>query len=803
MLGRTLRSAISACLVSIPGLAFAQGLLVDRRPDIPIAGSFEVREVTVDGKIKDQVAEIQVSQVFHNPGSDTIQSEYLFPVPDEGAIQNFVLLVDGKELPGELMDKEKARRIFEEIVRRKKDPALLEYMGTGLIKTSVFPIPPGADRKVTMRFTKLLDRDRDIVEFSYPFATQKFTSKPISRLELNLRIDSKTPIKSVYSPSHEVEKKLDGDHEAKVSLTQRDVIPTRDFRLFYTLGEGAVGASVLSYRPSADDDGYFLLLASPELPKGDAKDKRPKTVVFVLDRSGSMSGKKIEQARDALKFVMNNLNEGDTFNIVVYDDRVETYRPELQRYDRDAREEALRYVENIRPGGSTNIEGALTSALEMIPDDSDRPGYVLFLTDGLPTAGETNELKIAQRAKEANEHDARVFSFGVGNDVNARLLDRLSEAHGGATEYVTPDQDIEAEVARFYSKLTSPVLTGLAIDIDGTDVNRTYPRDLPDLFEGGQLVWVGRYSDAGEAKVHLRGKVAGESKSFDYDIDLAKTGKGSSYAFVETLWALRRVGYIIDQIDLNGPSTELTDELVALSTKHGILTPYTSFLADETTELHARVENRRLATDSLSQLSAVQGATGVGQRENKAFYMRNDQAQAGVLSESLARAPSSAPAGADGVAAKQRAQGLSRGARGSMMGSTGGLGGQKPGSGARAYGSLGPRSAGASVDRFTSMFGSRAGAPVIGKDLEGEDVLIANVRQIGGKTFYFRNDRWVDSDVKPDDEARAKVVVQFSDDYFALTRKQSAEQNQYLSFAEPVTVKIGSDIYKVDLAPAK
>lgn len=450
---------MSALLFLGTEVARSQGLLVDRRPHVPIAGSFEVREVTLDGRIRDQVAEVQISQLFHNPSSQTIESEFLFPVPDDGAIQNFVLLVDGKELPGELMDKEKARRTFEEIVRRKRDPALLEYMGIGLIKTSVFPIPPGADRKVTMRYTKLLKRDRDVVEFAYPFATQKFTAKPIQKLELSLQIESKIPIKSIYSPSHEIDKKLQDDHGASVKLTQHEIIPTRDFRLLYTLGEGAIGASVLSYRPSADEDGYFLLLASPAFAREQREDHREKTVVFVLDRSGSMAGKKIDQARDALAFVLRNLNDGDTFNLVVYDDRVESFKPELQRYNQETRDEALRYVANIRPGGSTNIDGALTTALRMIPDDDARPAYVLFLTDGLPTAGETAEMKIARNASNANKHEARIFSFGVGFDVNARLLDRLSASHGGSTEYVTPDQDIEASVARFYSRLTSPVLT--------------------------------------------------------------------------------------------------------------------------------------------------------------------------------------------------------------------------------------------------------------------------------------------------------------------------------------------------------
>ena len=271
-----------------------------------------------------------------------------------------------RELPGRLLNKDEARRIYEEIVRTKRDPALLEYMGKGLFRTSVFPIPPGADRKVTMRYTQLCKRDRDVIEFSYPLGTQKFTAKPIERLGIHATIESKDAIKSVYCPSDDARIDRTGDHEARLSLERRDVVPTSDFRVVYTLHDGALGASVISYRESAGDDGYFLLLASPQVKAPDTK-PQPKTVIFVLDRSGSMAGKKIEQARRALKSVLNNLREDDLFNIVVYDDRVETFKPELERYGSRTREEAERYVENIREGGSTNIDSALKSALAHDP----------------------------------------------------------------------------------------------------------------------------------------------------------------------------------------------------------------------------------------------------------------------------------------------------------------------------------------------------------------------------------------------------------------------------------------------------
>jgi Ca-activated chloride channel family protein len=795
---------LTTALLMGPLLATArsQGIIIDRRPTVPVARSYEIREVRVDGRVRDQVAEVQVSQTFHNPGSFQLEAEFLFPLPEEGAVQNFVLLVDGRELPGRLMPKDEARRIYEEIVRTKRDPALLEYMGRGLFRTSVFPIPPGADRKVTMRYTQLCKRDRDVVEFAYPLSTQKFTAKPIQRLVVELSIRSKEAIKSIYCPSDDASIRRFGDHEVEVRLERLGVVPENDFRLVTTLAEGAFSASLLSYRPSESEDGYFLVLASPEVKPADTR-PLPKTVIFVLDRSGSMAGKKIEQARRALKSVLNNLRDEDLFNIVVYDDRVESFRPELQRYDPRSRDQAERFVDNIREGGSTNIDAALKTALGMIQDSS-RPSYILFLTDGLPTAGEVNEQRIAEGCRRSNDRRARLFCFGVGYDVNARLLDRLSGGNSGTSEYVKPDEDIEAHVGRFYSKMTSPVLSDIRLELAGIDTNRTYPRESPDLFEGGQIVLAGRYRQSGRTTIQITGKVGGERRRFEFPAELAGSYRGAAHDFVERLWAVRRVGDLIDQVDMHGQNKELVDELVALSLKYGLLTPYTSFLADERVPLFAREEHQRRARLSLEALNQVSGEAGVAQRGIKQQYMQAARAPAasgtamygGLQPSDGSASYRFAPSGVGAAPAQAAAPGLPPGEgqhgqgrdalagrmRGMMDATRSGGGAQaKMARGAYAASAM-PRQALAEMER------------------EGQDAQV-KVRQIGSKTFYFKNGRWVDSSVTAEEDAKAVVVVQFSDDYFRLAREQKSEHNQYFSQAEPVTVKLEGKVYRVD--PAK
>lgn len=655
---------LTSAVVSAP-VASAQGVLIITNHPAPLprpihhihsvpiptpVSSYKIKELGIQARITDQVARVQVSQSFVNTGSRQMEVQFLFPLPYDGAIDKLTLLVDGKEFPGKLMAAKEARSVYEAIVRSNKDPALLEWMGMGLFQTSVFPVPPGAERKVVLNYNQLLRKDRGLTDFLFPLSTAKYTSHAVEKVEFQIAIESAIDIKNVYSPTHTVDIKRSDAKHAVVTYTRTNEVPTGDFRLMFDVDKGQVGASVISYKPKDGEDGYFLLLASPQVKAVDAE--RPKkTVMFVVDRSGSMSGKKIEQAKSALKFVLNNLREGDMFNIVAYDGNVESFRPELERYNDETRKAALGYVEGLYPGGGTNIHGALTAALAQLKDNS-RPNYVLFLTDGLPTIGVTNEGQIASGAKEANKIRARILSFGVGYDVNSRLLDRISRDGFGLSEYVRPDEDIEAHVSTVYGNISAPVLTDVAVNFeldglkpeDGPPVNRIYPQGNFDLFEGQQLVVVGRYRKPGAAKIVIKGHVSGAEQKFDFPANLIEKSGDESYAFVEKLWAMRRIGEIIDQLDLSGQNNELVKELVELSTKHGILTPYTSFLADETMRPLANADNLRLTRENLSVLSESSGVSGVAQRFEKGKF-QNAQ-NAGSAAKAL---PATAPSAAGGL----------------------------------------------------------------------------------------------------------------------------------------------------------
>ena len=755
-------------------------------PTTPLpSSSYKIKELSVQARIADQVARVQVSQSFVNTGSAPIEVQFLFPLPYDGAIDKLTLLVDGKEFPGKLMPAKEARSVYEAIVRSNKDPALLEWMGMGLFQTNVFPVPPGAERKVTLHYNQLLRKDRGLTDFLFPLSTAKYTSHAVEKIDIQIAIESAIDIKNVYSPTHTVDIKRPDAKHAVVTYARVNEVPTTDFRLLFDVDKGQVGASVVSYRPSASEDGFFLLLASPQVKPVDVE--RPKkTVIFVVDRSGSMSGKKFEQARAALKFVLNNLREGDLFNIVVYDGNVESFRPELEKYNDETRKAAIGFVEGIYPGGGTNIHGSLTAALGQLKDNS-HPNYILFLTDGLPTIGVTNEGLICQAAKEANKVHARILSFGVGYDVNSRLLDRISRDGNGLSEYVRPDEDIEAHVSAVYNNISSPVLTNVAMNFEmdgikieeGAPVNRVYPKANFDLFEGQQLVVVGRYKKPGAAKVVINGRVGDQEQKFDFPANLVEKSGDESYAFVEKLWAFRRIGEIIDQIDLVGKNDELVKELVELSTKHGILTPYTSFLADETMRpLLSNTEGLRQANDSLLKLNQSSGMSGVAQRAAKGRFQYTENATGPVAD--------------------------------ALPGQSGIGGGGQPNSG-RTGGGLGGMMGGSKRLSALSAPSPQPAAANSLHDIETDsNVPIDNVRQYGNQAVYARSQPGKKEQilVTPEtaeldlekDKAKIEMVDRYSDAYFALVKANSATENQILSQqrdGEQLLIKLRNKNYLV------
>jgi Ca-activated chloride channel family protein len=617
------------CFCLMPGLA--QVVIIDdgwaRRPvppfplprPIPIRSDCRIRAVEVHADIQDQATKVRMSQVFQNPSPVPMEAQVLFPLPEGAAVSALTLMVDGHEMAGRILPKEEARRTYEDIVRRRRDPALLEYVGRDLFQTSVFPVPPGKESTVQINYSQLLKKEGGLVDFLLPIGMAKHSAKPVENVSVTVNIAAPAPLRTVYSPTHQAEINRTNATHAVAKLTLHNVSNPDDFRLLYSSDASPVGLNVISYKPDEKDDGYFALLAAPGVESNQAP-KLAKTTMFLCDRSGSMAGKKMEQVKSALQFLLRQLGVGDTFNIVAYDSEVESFRPELQRADAQTIQAALSWVDGLSAGGGTNIDGALRTGLEMLHDSS-RPNYVFFLTDGEPTVGERSEVKIAANAVQENRVHARMFVFGVGFDVNGRLLDRLARELRGQSVFVRPNEDIEAPVSALFAKVGSPAMTNVMVDIqlDGGATSRVYPRQMPDLFRGDELVLVGRYRNGGAANIRVAGVAGGRQQEYKYQARFAEATHDDTNGFIAKLWALRRIGEIIDDLDLHGRNQELVDELVALSQRHGILTPYTSFLTDDNVNLTEMRRNAATAARSAAdQLTLVTGTAGFVQREQKA-----------------------------------------------------------------------------------------------------------------------------------------------------------------------------------------
>jgi Ca-activated chloride channel family protein len=560
----------------ISGNLFADGFIVPKPRQGENIPPLTVKYHRVSVDIVNQVAKTSIDQVFINNYSRDIEGIFIFPLPEGGSISEFAMYIGEERVEGEILDKDQARRIYEDIVRRLRDPALLEYIGRNMFRARVYPIPAGGEKRIQLSYSEILKSEANLVHYVYPLNTEQFSLHPIQQVSVSAKVVSKVPISGIYSPSHKISVRREGEKEARVSFEASNVKPDTDFSLFYSLTEDEIGLSFMNWE--GPDDKYFMLLASP--PYVSRKQKIiNKNLIFVLDSSGSMSGKKIIQAKEAVQFIINHLEQGDMFSLVDFDDGVDEFSSRLVSADSENREKALRFVDQIEDSGGTNINDALLRALKMVEQEG-QPSYILFLTDGLPTAGITKTSDVLRNVSQANSSNTRIFVFGVGNDVNTELLDRLSLDNRGTSVYLSENEDLEVGISSFYEKISSPLLSDIQIDFGGDIRTRdTYPRILPDLFKGSQLILIGKYSGDGPVTVTLTGKV--DKKERTFKLENQKLEGSDSYDFLPRLWATRRVGYLLEEIRLHGEKEELVQEVKKLGLKFGIVTPYTSYLVTE------------------------------------------------------------------------------------------------------------------------------------------------------------------------------------------------------------------------------
>ncbi|MGC8785417.1 MAG: VIT domain-containing protein [Armatimonadota bacterium] len=694
---------VGVLLVCLASLATAQGVLIT--PDDGRIQPFQVKQHLVNVSIRDGVAETTIDQTFVNTTDVPQEGEYWFPVPEGAAVTRFTLTVGDRAVEARLLPKEEARRIYESIVRRRRDPALLEFAERNLLRARVFPIPPNGERRIQLRYTETLRREGDVSRYLLPLRATRAVSKPLGYLRVRVELATGAPLTNVYCASHpEAVVKREGAHRASIEWSAESILPERDLQIYYSTSSEKYDLRVLTYR--AGGDGYFVMLLAPN---GRQKPpKLPKQIVFVFDRTGSMAGEKIKQAKEALAYCVRNLQPEDRFNVILFNEQPHKLFDGLVAVTRENVEKAVREVQALTAQGGTNIADALKEALRLFPkEETNALQAVVFLTDGLPTVGETDPNRILNAVNEANPgRRIRIFSFGVGYDVNVHLLDRLCQQNRGISSYVRPEENIEARVSAFYNAINVPILADLKLLCEGVEAYDVYPRDIPDLFAGDQIVVTGRYKGSGRGAVVLEAMSRQQQERIRHVVDFPE--RAESMDFIPRLWAVRKIGYLIDEVRLHH-NQEVIDEIVRLAKEYGVVTEFTSFLIDEDM-IMAQADDRRMrlrAQDTLGMFGAMSGAAAVD-RSTRAQTLQR-QGFAGALA---------APPAAQPGRARQSGE------------------------------SLGLTDMGSEVAERAQQV----------------------VRNIGRRTFYQQGAQWVDSRYRSGQQVIA--VQAFSEAHFALLRRR-------------------------------
>ena len=597
----TLPYAATICALSVLCVsqhAAAQGMLIPHDESIP---PLALKQHSVEFEITDNGAVTHVTQIFENHTHRDLEAVYYFAVPEGSVTTDFALWMNGERIAGEVLERDQARQTYEAIVRRMRDPGLLEYIDGELFQASIFPVPANGQQTVEIEFANVLEREGDLLHYRYPL--HESASSEIPSFVVSGTVRSTSAIASLYSPYHEVEDRIARDgHSATISMEESYAAVDQDFELFIGQTGDDVGFSLLSYEADDGGDGYFMLTIAPS-PELQDLEVLPKQVTLVVDTSGSMAGEKMDQAQEMLRYVVNNLEPDDSFQIIGFSSDVRPLFDEPMRASRENKRDALDFIDTLRARGNTNVSGALARALDD-PSSSDRPHSIIFVTDGLPTVGDTNVSSIIEQARVGvSDGDRRIFSFGVGYDVNTRLLDGVARRGRGEAGYVRPDEDMSDIVGEFADSIGAPLLTQLEIDFGGVRVDQMYPNPLPDLYRDRDVTVFGRFRADHTGSVVIRGQAAGRrwvqeyGASFDAQLD-------SNTEFVANLWARRRIDELLTEIEEHGESRRKVDEVVELGTEWGIVTPYTSYLAIDPSEAVANQQPVRRRNSDLDDPSA-------------------------------------------------------------------------------------------------------------------------------------------------------------------------------------------------------
>ncbi|MBD2178035.1 after-VIT domain-containing protein [Pseudanabaena sp. FACHB-1998] len=559
---------------------------------------FTLTNTDVKGKISGNISRVEVTQTFQNPYDKPLEAIYVFPLPDQAAVDDMEIKIGDRVIKGNIKKREEAKEIYERARQEGRTAGLLEQERDNIFTQSLANIKPREQIKVTIRYTESLKFEKGDYEFVFPMvvgpryiAGQAIDSKgntnqvpdasritpPVLRPEMrsgndisvSLQIDAGVPIRNLYSTSHRLDVKNNGE-KVELKLANGDNIPNKDLIVRYKVSGDRTAPTVLT--TTTDQGAHFATYLIPAIAYR-ADQIVPKDVVFLMDTSGSQSGDPIIKSRELMTRFINGLNPNDTFTIIDFSSTTRQLSSYPLPNTSANRQKALNYINQIDANGGTELMNGINVATSFPPPSDGRIRSIVLITDGY--IGNDNEVisAVQKRLKKGN----RLYSFGVGSSVNRYLLERVAEMGRGTSRVVRQDEPTQEVAEKFFRQINNPVLTNIQVKWEGEgSAPEIYPSNAPDLFAEQPLVLFGKKGDRANGKLKITGIAAGGER-YEQILDINFGGENSNLGIAQ-LWGRARIKDLMNQM-FGGEVKSLVDAVTQTALNYRLLSQYTAFVA--------------------------------------------------------------------------------------------------------------------------------------------------------------------------------------------------------------------------------
>ena len=582
----------------------------------------ELTSVDVAVQIDERVARTRTDQIFTNHAEWEVEGIYEFTLPEGAIITDLVLWIGDKRIQGEVLEKEEARQTYDDIVRQRIDPALIEQVTPNQFRLSIFPFPAKGSRRVEFEYMQLLESHSGRLDYSFPLAPETDQPLQMELFVLRAQVRSQHAFEVTTSGLPRLTEVDQPDaHRANIFFGDEQIKPREDFTLTIRQTDDRPKPSVLSFAPQANDDLGYYALWLPPLPELTQGDPLPRSLTFVIDISSSMQEGKLRAVKGALIAAIDALDAADLFNIVVFTHRADSFAAAPVPADPDNKKAATAFINQQDALGVSNFEAGLGRAMQQA-FPANRVNHVIFLTDGLPTLGEVELEPLSELIGQWSAGQARLFTIGVGRDVDQGFLSGLAENHRGEAYFLSEEGDIEAALQDLFESFTFPVLLLDELSFDQVEIHDVHPRGLETLAAGRELFQVGRYRGGGTFTLSLIGHVGEEGVSVDFPLEFTQSDVSGS--LIPRLWAYQKIQALEEQIARFGEQQELLDDILALGLEYRLVTRRTSLFApDDGVEVNPQPRDDEVALN-FGDLGDLFGTTDINDARPTTHWLGRD-----------------------------------------------------------------------------------------------------------------------------------------------------------------------------------